>query len=325
VNLVRVTPTWIKRLARKVLPERADDAVHERAGGEGYIPWMVSRENPLVLRFERDVLRKDPRLQRLVVHLTDHCNLNCKGCTHFSNIARPAFADPGQFAEEFERLSRIFSQINEIYLLGGEPLLHPRVTEFLEIARRHFPRSQVKLMSNGVLVPRMPEEFWRAMHDNQILLVCDLYPIGLKVEEIEALAGRHAVELEWTDPRGEFFKLPIDLSGSQDAARSFRGCGGVNNCPILREGRLYPCAYAAYSDLLTERFGVEGLEPGEADSIAIDGTHTPWEVFDFLCRPVPWCRFCDVDRIETYAWARSERSLAEWTRERDPEKPVGAR
>ena len=231
MNLVRVTPTWIKRLARKVLPERAVDSVHERAGGEGYIPWMVSRETALVLRFERDVLRQDPRLQRLVVHLTDHCNLNCKGCTHFSNIAKPAFADPGRFADEFERLSGIFSQINEIYLLGGEPLLHPRVTEFLEIARRYFPRSQIKLMSNGVLVPRMSEEFWRAMHDNRILLVCDLYPIGLKVEEIEALVERHAVELEWTDPARRVL---------QAADRPQRFPGRRALVPGLRRGQQLP-------------------------------------------------------------------------------------
>ena len=321
MNLVRITPTWAKRLARRVLPERTVESVHDRAAGKDYIPWMVSRENPLALRFERDVLRRNPRLHRLVVHLTDHCNLNCRGCTHFSNIAKPAFADPVRFDDEFRRLSGIFSAITEIYLLGGEPLLHPRVEEFLGIARRRFPGSRINLMSNGVLVPRMPESFWQAMHDHAIWLVCDLYPIGLDVEAIEELARRHDVRVEWTDPRGEFFKLPIDPSGSHDATASFLACGGLNNCPILRDGRLYPCAYSAYSDLLMERFDLTGLEPGEADSIAIDGGRTPWEIFDFLCRPVPWCRFCDVDHVSKYAWARSERSLGEWTR--DPVDTTG--
>lgn len=313
MNLLRITPVWVKRLARKVLPERTIGSAHARAGGDDYVPWMVSRENPLVLAFKRRALKQDPQLQRLVVHLTDHCNLNCKGCTHFSNIAKAAFADPDQFEREFEALEHVFSGITEIYLLGGEPLLHPRVTEFMAIARRHFPHSRINLMSNGVLVTRMPAGFWSAMHDSRIRLVCDLYPIGLPVDEIEALVALHGVELEWTDPRAEFFKLPIDLTGSQDATHSFRGCGGINNCPILRDGRLYPCAYAAYSDLLMKRFDAAGLEPADADSISIDGSHPPWEVFDFLCRPVPWCRFCDIDHVSTYSWARSDRSLGEWT------------
>ena len=312
MNLRRLTPLPVKRLARKVLPERTVESAHAHAGDDDYVPWMVSRENPLVLTFKRRVLKQNPHLQRLVVHLTDHCNLNCKGCTHFSNIAEPAFADPDQLEREFEALEHVFSGITEIYLLGGEPLLHPRVTEFTEIARRHFPRARINLMSNGVLVTRMPPEFWQAMHDDRIWLVCDLYPIGLQVDEIESLARRHGVDLEWTDPRAEFFKLPIDLAGSQDPTRSFRGCGGVNNCPILRDGCLYPCAYAAYSDLLMKRFGLTGLEPTEGDSIPIDGSSAPWEIFDFLCRPVPWCRFCDIDHVTTYSWSRSDRSLGEW-------------
>ena len=313
MNLIRVTPLWVKRLARKFLPERTIETAHDSVAGRDYIPWMVSRENPLVLRFKRDVLRQNPHLYRLVVHLTDHCNLNCKGCTHFSNIAKPAFADPEQFDEEFRRLSEIFSGITEIYLLGGEPLLHPRVNEFMEIARHYFPASRINLMSNGVLVPRMDEAFWHSMHDNDIWLVCDLYPIDLKVDEIEALAEKYGVKLEWTDPRGEFFKLPIDVTGSQDPTHSFQGCGGVNNYPILRDGRLYPCAYVAYSDILRSRFDLKGLEPTEEDSISIDGEHTPYEIFDSLCKPVPWCRYCDVDARTTYEWARSKRTLDEWT------------
>ena len=313
MNLLRITPTWVKRLARKVLPERTVESAHHRYDGTDYVPWMVSRENPLVLKFKRNVLKRNPHLYRLVVHLTDHCNLNCRGCTHFSNIAKPHFADPEQFEKEFALLEGIFSGITEIYLLGGEPLLHKEVTKFLGIARRHFPASRINLMSNGVLVTRMDDEFWRAMHDNDIWLVCDLYPIGLPVPEIEALAEKWGVKLEWTDPRAEFFKLPIDLTGSQDPTYAFQHCGGTNNCVILRDFKLYPCAYAAYSDILMRRFGLEGLEPGEEDSIAIDGSHTPYEIFDFLCRPVPWCRFCDIDNVETYQWARSERSLAEWT------------
>jgi hypothetical protein len=312
VSLVRITPAWVKRLGHRVLPKRVVQTVHERGAGRDYVPYMVSRENPLVFAFKRRVLRRNPHLQRLVVHLTDHCNLNCRGCTHFSNVAKPAFADPEQFEEEFAQLARIFSGISEIYLLGGEPLLHPQLVTFLRIARAHFPASRINLMSNGLLVTRMSEDFWRAMHDNGIWLVCDLYPIGLAVDEIERLCARHGVSLEWTDPRAEFFRLPIDVTGSHDATRAFQRCGGVNNCPLLRDGRLYPCAYVAYIDILKDRFALDGMEVTDADSISIFEDHGPYEIFDFLRRPVPWCRHCDLDAITEHQWARSERTLSEW-------------
>jgi len=312
MNLLKLTPLWIKRLGHRVLPHDTVRAAHDWAQGDEYVPIMVSRENPLSFKFKRYVLRRNPELHRLVVHLTDHCNLNCKGCTHFSNIAKPAYADVGQFDAEFTQLAKVFSGIKEIYLLGGEPLLHPQLTEFLPIARAHFPNSVIKLMSNGVLVPKMDEGFWKALAASRIVLVCDLYPIGLPVEQIEELARRHGVELEWTDPRGEFFKLPLDLEGTQDPEHSFQVCGAVNNCPLLRNGRLYPCAYIAYIDVFKDRFGVEGMEPTEKDSISIYDAE-PYEVYEFLRNPVPWCRFCDVDSKTTYEWSRSNRSLEEWT------------
>jgi len=312
VNLIRLIPAPIKRFAAKLLPARAVSRLRETLSGNDYTPWMVSRENPLITSFRRRVSGKNPHLHRIVVHLTDHCNLNCRGCTHFSNIAKPAFADVDQFEREFEQLARTFSGITEIYLLGGEPLLHPEVARFLPIARRAFPESRINLMSNGILVPRMGHGFWTAMRENSIHLVCDLYPVGLDIQAIERLTSEHGVELEWTDPREDFFKLPIDLTGSQDAEESFRACGGVNNCVIVRDGRLYPCAYVAYSDIFAGRFGIEGMEPTEADSISLFEGHHPYEIYDFLCDPVPWCRFCDVESVSTYQWERSKRTIDEW-------------
>jgi hypothetical protein len=35
-----------------------------------------------------------PPLAYLELHLTDHCNMNCCGCGHFSNVASAWYADP---------------------------------------------------------------------------------------------------------------------------------------------------------------------------------------------------------------------------------------
>lgn len=81
---------------------------------------------------------------------------------------------------------------------------------------------------------------------------------------------------------------------------------------MLKNGRLYPCAYIAYIDIFKDRFGVEGMEPTEDDSISIHENRDPWEIFDFLSTSVPWCRFCDVDAKTTYEWGRSSKTIEEW-------------
>jgi len=278
---------------------------------------MVSRQSAPTRWYSSRVLGRRPRLHHFEIHITDHCNLNCKGCGHFSNLSAARFLELAEFETEMGNMSRLF-EVEQIFLLGGEPLLHPEVNDFVRSARRLFPETRIYLMTNGLLVTRMDDEFWRTLHETNTILLCDQYPINLPMDRINELGVTHGVTVEWTDPRGEFFKIPIDASASQDAADSFRRCTGVNNCPMLRDGRLYPCAYIAYCDVLAERFGVSGIEATERDSIAIDEKTDADEVMKFLLSPVPWCAHCDFDDFSMFEWTRSERKLEEWVRPTGP-------
>lgn len=273
---------------------------------------MVSREPRLVVWVRRHILRRRPVLYHFEIHVTDHCNLNCRGCTHFSNLCKPSFADIVEFEKDMRAMARVFSHVHQIYLLGGEPLLHPEVDAFVRVARDAFPRTKLFLMTNGTLVTRMSEAFWTALAETKTVLLCDSYPIGLPVEEIEQLGREHGVTVEWTVQREEFFKIPIDTAGGHDRGRSFRGCEGFNNCPIVRDGRLYPCAFIAYADALRDYFGIDELEPVDTDSIGIRDEADPEKVMRFLRNPVPWCANCDMENRAFYPWGRSERKPEEW-------------
>jgi hypothetical protein len=310
-------PLWwipgpVRHAARVILPRKTGDRLRDYVIARYYAPGMVSRSGVLEYWWRRRVLRRPPRLHRIVVHLTDHCNLNCKGCSHFSNLAKPAYADPAQLDKEFERLAGLF-KVTEIYLLGGEPLLHPEVEKFLRSARRWFPRTKLILLTNGILLPKMGAEFWRTMGEERITLMYDDYPIVLKTDLIGERARENGVGVELMEHHDEFFKLPIDFRGSQDATDSFSRCRTVANCPTLRDGRLYPCAYIAYIDLFSEQFGVHGLEPCDQDAISIFDTGDAYQIMEFLLNPVPWCSHCDFSSSEQYGWGHSSRSIDEWT------------
>lgn len=303
-----------RQLAERVLPASAAGRLR-RAVRRHYARdiSMVSRDPALVTWFRRVVLRRKPVLFHFEIHITDHCNLNCKGCAHFSNLCPPTFADLGEFEADMRGMARLFSGVRQIYLLGGEPLLHPQVAGFVRSARAIFPDTRISLMTNGVLVTRMNEEFWTALAQTGVILLCDSYPINLPVAEIDRLGQEHGVTVEWTIPRKEFFKIPIDPAGGHDAAESFAACQGFNNCPIVRDGRLYPCAYAAFADVFADRFGLEGIDATSADSISVRDETDGNAVMDFLLQPIPWCAHCDMASREFYEWGRSSRSLDEWT------------
>jgi MoaA/NifB/PqqE/SkfB family radical SAM enzyme len=315
-------PPGLRRFSRKVLPERLVDSARDVIMRRFYLRSMVSREPKVVTWFRRVVLRRKPVLYHFEVHITDHCNLNCRGCAHFSNLCKPTYADLGEFEADMAAMAGHFSAVKQIYLLGGEPLLHKQVAEFVRVARKQFPKTRIYLMTNGTLVTRMDEEFWSALHDTHTILLCDSYPIGLPVDEINELGRTHDVKVEWTIPREKFFKIPIDLEADHDAAASFHSCQGYNNCPIIKDGRIYPCAYIAFADVFAERFGVDGLEATDADSISIASDEDPDKIMAFLGKPVPWCRHCDMESRSFYTWGRSSREISEWTNTLPAEQPA---
>lgn len=306
-------PPRLRAAIRDMLPDRVVQDAREALLRRTHFKSMVSREPRIRTWFRTSVLRRRPRLYHFEIHVTDHCNLNCKGCAHFSSICSPRFADLGEFEADMRAMARTFESVDQIYLLGGEPLLHPDVASFVRVAREVFPPSRIYLMTNGTLLTRMGDEVWKALAESRVVLLCDSYPIDLPVAEIEELGRRAGATVEWTEPRTEFFKIPIDARGGHDGARSFKRCQGFNNCPIVRDGRLYPCAYAAYADVYRERFGIDGLRAGDRDSLALGERHSPSEVVRFLTHSVPWCENCDMEHREFFAWGRSERSIDEWT------------
>ena len=273
---------------------------------------MITREKPLGAALRRTFTSQRPTLRHLDIHVTDHCNLGCKGCEHYSPLCEPAFADLGQTRRELARLADLFETIEQIYLLGGEPLLHPDVASFVHAAREAFPQARVCLMTNGVLVTRMPDAVWEALRDTRATLLCDDYPIRLPKDDIEALAARWDVSVEWMPEAREFFTAPIQPEGTCDPDGSFTACQWLSNCAIIRDGRLFPCAHIAYADVPSERFGLPQLMPTDADSIDIFSAASGDEVIRFLTTPAPWCRFCDYEHTVTYAWDRTTRKPDEW-------------
>lgn len=50
-----------------------------------------------------------PKLNYVETLLTDHCDLNCKGCYHYSPIAELYYADVRLYERDLRRLSQLFN------------------------------------------------------------------------------------------------------------------------------------------------------------------------------------------------------------------------
>jgi MoaA/NifB/PqqE/SkfB family radical SAM enzyme len=267
-------------------------------------------------------LRKLNLLQ-VGVNLTEHCNLNCSYCGAFSPLAKESFYSIEIFKKDCERLSQLTSgRILEFKLAGGEPLLHPGITDFLDIARSNFAEfrgggGRIYIITNGLLLLKQPDSFWQCCNKNSIEISLTRYPIKLDFDKIVDKAKSHGVKLTYmydTDKlKKNMHHLPLDLNGAQNIKKSFGICFFANDCIVLKDGRLCTCGLPAMIHNFNSYFG-KNIQVSENDFIDIYKAKNIDEILDFLCKPIPFCRYCDWKNIETRLdWRVSKKEISEWT------------
>ena len=201
-------------------------------------------------------------LPYLEIQLTDHCNLNCKGCSYFSPIADEWFADPAEHEKDMNRLRELFADIKIIRLMGGEPLLHKNMEAFLFSTCLSFPDAEIRLVSNGSLLPRMQDGFWNACKTTNTILEITLYPPLLdKQEEFALIAKRKGVAI-WFHKKTLFTPF-INMAGNSDLKEGFRRCRQRMSCPMLKQGKIYYCFLSAtissFNKYFSERIPTKGF------------------------------------------------------------------
>lgn len=242
-------------------------------------------------------------------HIVDHCNLKCKGCSHFSGLAQPYFKDLTEYQKEMEQLSKITNQgVNIIRVMGGEPLLHPQYLEFLKVTRKYFPYSTIVLVSNGILLHNLEDKDIQTMNELNIELCVSDYGIKLDYEKFNKFNKRYF------HSKNYMYNISLDLTGAQDNEHSFKNCDLVQGgWYFFKNGRMYQCCIMANIDYFCSHFNKDIHY--YLDDISIDiFKHTEEEIKDFLSKPHDICKYCNtIERKSTYQpFEISKQDIKEW-------------
>src|SRR5262245_42354681 len=92
-------------------------------------------------------------ITQLELHVAHSCNLTCESCSHYSNQGHKGLLD---LATADAWLSSWSSRLapGHFNLVGGEPTLNPDLSNFVRLARRHWPTAQLRVITNGFLLHR---------------------------------------------------------------------------------------------------------------------------------------------------------------------------
>jgi MoaA/NifB/PqqE/SkfB family radical SAM enzyme len=206
-------------------------------------------------------------------------------------------------------------RVTDICILGGEPLLHPHITDVLDISRKYFPVDRIYIVTNGILLPKQPESFWQNCIKNNIEIEISLYPVKLDLNRIKELTESYGIKLGLRgDPKIQkrtWLFQPLDLYGKQDIVKSHTLCELANFCFQLIDGKLYQCETTAFIGYFNKYFNKD-LQISENDYIDIYKAKNLTEILDFLCSPMPFCRYCKTKDVDFVDWNKSKKEITEW-------------
>jgi MoaA/NifB/PqqE/SkfB family radical SAM enzyme len=249
------------------------------------------------------------------VGVVDSCNLNCIGCVNFSPLHKSQkLMDISSFEKDIKRIGELTNGVvKSIMLMGGEPLLHPKLTEFFEIARKYIRIGEIGITTNGILLLKQDANFWESCKTNRIKIEMTPYPIKLDYERIIEIAEKYSVVLEYVvvGSRSYFNKTPMNIEGNYNINKNFKKCFN-SDCAALRDGKIYTCSRPSYISSFNEYFG-QDFKVSEKDYIDIYAVSSKEEILDFMCKPLPFCRYCNVNGMDFgVKWEMSKKEIGEW-------------
>ena len=266
-------------------------------------------------------------MKHIEIHITEHCNLKCKYCYHYSCIADKEFYDLDKFKQDMKQMSKVFDKkLFHLQLLGGEPLLNPQINEYVKISRKYFPKTKIGITTNSILLDDMDESFWKTLNKNNVSIAPSIYPIEINWKSILDKAKKYDVKLyasykteeEITKDNIEkykttyFSKVNLVQGGCSDTLHQLN-CKKKFIRYVMQDGKLYICPTVAYIRHLNKKFNTDFIV-SEDDYLNLYKIKNINEVKDFLQAPsIPFCKYCKRG-VEKVKWENSSvHTISEWT------------
>ena len=242
----------------------------------------------------------------LETHVIDGCNLNCERCVHFS----PLYNENDVYElETFKRDMRRVSQVVDVItirLLGGEPLLKSDFEEYLNLTRYYFPKSDLHIITNALLIPSAPQSLMDTLHRNRFIVDISMYPPTVNIfEKIKNRLQENGIPFT-AGEKVETFRTLITLSNDHNPSISSKNCG-CSPSRFIRDGKLYKCPVDIMSRRFKEKFNIKNFPSPTGIDIYAENFVSLIELLD---RPVEHCSWCN-ESTPRFPWKASKRHTKE--------------
>lgn len=256
-------------------------------------PHTINQITPFMERHE---------LETIELHAAEHCNLNCKFCSMFCGlVSKPIFPDYQKTKSGLEELKKYITHVKKVRIIGGEPLLNPHLDQYIELVRNIYPYTNIRLITNGILVKSMNETLVETIKKNNVeFIVTGYQPLMDRHEDIHEFLVQKGIKHSIGNLILEFQKI-YDYRGKADVVTNHSMCRWKKSCATLYEGNLAPCFTPFVIHYLSEAFDLQIHESGIMD--LYEQGMSAEKIHKFFEMPFDLCRYCSDKRLFT-KWER---------------------
>lgn len=262
--------------------------------------------------------------KQLAFHVTSACTLNCKLCVNlmprFKKRCLAGHIPLEQIEREISAVFRIYDFIEDVTISGGEPLLHPKLSEIVDFCMS-FERQfhSLRIFTNGTILPRQRLVEQIKVGGGKLQLVVDDYGSehSRKTGKIKALFEKNRLPLRincycgveqhcggWID-----YGSPKQHRGysGDELQKLYQNCHVAQyKCIGVFNGKMVNCCWAIFG----RELGYMPFENGTPDPQLIDllDTTVPLEekrriASAYGTTPIWACQYCngfDLERSERF-------------------------
>ena len=191
------------------------------------------------------------KLNSLDLVLTEKCTLKCVDCSNLMQYySKPVDEDFKILTNSLEKFINSVDYINEIRIIGGEPLIYKKIDQVLKQLLSFDNYGKIHIYTNGTII--LKEDKMKVFCNEKVLFrISDYGEYSRHVKRLEESLKKLKVAYfteritRWQDcAKIEYHERTENLT------RHIFGNCCVNQCITLLHGKIYLCPFAAHAENL---------------------------------------------------------------------------
>lgn len=263
---------------------------------------------------------------QLDIYICKHCNLKCRYCSRFCNIADKEFYEYSDLIRDLSILKKKNINLSNLIITGGEPLLHPDLDKILIAMKEMFPDNCIILHTNGKDFLRQADRLIPIMKNKIHLYLSEYRKTNIDYDAIHKLCNENKIYYYdvWQHHlyQDEIYfstqKLCIKKKSVYETLDNYlKRCD--NTCICLWKGKLYHCGKAACVDILNKKYSTK-FEITDKDVLDINDIQSTEQILKFVQLPSPFCKYCFNQKQgeeDTTCWSNDKALKSDWILEKE--------